>query len=299
MTAPRLTIAIPSYNRASKLYNQLAWAVNAIDGRWDQCELLVSDNASPDNTAQVCEAWRAMTQGNLRVLRQPRNIGLVRNVLACISAAHGDFVWVVGDDDPILPSTFPWILDCLQRESSHELGYVLLNFSTANGYDGAQTRERVFPVKQDRSAVPGRALFEEYTVIDEAAMLLISANIYATEIVKTAITRWSAISNNLAFPLYLSGYAAAHGGMLIRAEPSLIYPHNTGSHLDTWLNTVFLDIPSAYLALLNEGYSSEFVRPRVLTRASLLVYAARFPQKFLMALRVYWQATRLKPSQAV
>lgn len=294
MKQPKLTIAIPTYNRASKLDKQLAWAVNAIDGRWDEVELIVSDNASPDETPQVCEKWKAGSDGNLRVQRQQTNVGLVRNVLACINAAYGDFVWVVGDDDPILPSTFPWVLECVQRESPHELGYILLNFSTANGYDGTLIKERIFPVTQDRRAHPGRTLFEEYVEVDEAGMLLISANIYSTQIAKTAITRWSAISDNLAFPLFLSGYAAAHSGMLIRAEPSLVYPHHTGSHLGTWLNTVFLDIPCAYLALLSEGYAATYIRQRVLSRASLLVYAARFPLKFLKALNVYGRAARLK-----
>lgn len=294
MSTPKLTIAIPTYNRASKLDKQLAWAVNAIDGRWDEVELIVLDNASPDETPAVCENWKAGSDGNLRVQRQQSNVGLVRNVLACINAARGEFVWVVGDDDPILPGAFPWVLECVRRESPYELGYILLNFSTADGYGGAVIKEQVFPVHQDRRVVPGRALFEECAIVDEAGMLLISANIYATQSAKTAITRWSAISDNLAFPLFLSGYAAAHGGMLIRAEPSLIYPHHTGSHLSTWLNTVFLDIPCAYLALLGEGYSAAFVRPRVLSRASLLVYAARFPLKFLKALDVYWRAARLQ-----
>lgn len=294
MSTPKLTIAIPTYNRAAKLDKQLAWAVNAIDGRWDEVELIVSDNASPDETPAVCERWKALSHGALRIQRQRSNIGLVRNVLACIEAARGEFVWVVGDDDPILCSTFPWVLECVQRESPHELGYILLNFSTANGYSGDLIKDRVFPVAQDRRAQPGRALFEEYATIDETGMLLISANIYATQSAKTAVSRWPAIKKNLAFPLYLSGYAAAHGGMLIRAEPSLVYPHHTGSHLGTWLNTVYLDIPCAYLALLGEGYSAAFVRPRVLSRASLLVYAARFPLKFLKALAIYLRAARLR-----
>ena len=33
MTQPRLTIAIPTYNRAKQLDRQLNWAVNAIAGR--------------------------------------------------------------------------------------------------------------------------------------------------------------------------------------------------------------------------------------------------------------------------
>jgi abequosyltransferase len=36
MTQPKLTIAIPTYNRAQQLDRQLNWAVNAIAGRRDK-----------------------------------------------------------------------------------------------------------------------------------------------------------------------------------------------------------------------------------------------------------------------
>lgn len=294
MTTPRLTIAIPSYNRASRLDRQLAWAVNAIDGRWNECELIVSDNASPDNTPQVCEAWRAASQGKLRVIRQPKNIGLVRNVLACINAAHGDFVWVVGDDDTILPETFPWVLDCVRRESPTRLGYVLLNFRTTNNYGGDVIQDRVYPFQDDIFALPGMDLFQKCVALDEFHILLISANVYSTQLAKQAVERWPAMVANLAFPLFLSGYASAHAGMLIHAEPSLVYPHHTASHLKTWLNTVFLDLPAAYLALLEEGYSESFIRPRILSRLSLIVYGLYFPLQFLKSLRVYFRALRLR-----
>ncbi len=294
MTTPRLTIAIPSYNRASRLDRQLAWAVNAIDGRWNECELIVSDNASPDNTPQVCETWRAASQGKLRVIRQPKNIGLVRNVLACINAAHGDFVWVVGDDDLIFDHTLDWVLERLHNAATSGVTYLHLNVRTSNGYDGEMLQERVYPFHENKLTSPGIGLFQECADIEEGWMLLITANIYATNVVRTGIDRWPSINTNLAFPLFLSGYAAAHGDMLVRAEPSLVYPHHTGSHLGTWLNTVFHDIPAAYWALLHEGYSPDFIRRRILMRASLLVFAARFPLQFVKALGIYLRAARLK-----
>lgn len=294
MSKPRLTIAIPSYNRAQKLDNQLGWAVEATAGRWDLCELTVSDNASPDATPQVCEKWQAHCGGRIRVIRQVQNVGLVRNVLACIAAAQGKYVWVVGDDDLILPEAFAWVLDTVQRESPDELGYILLNFRTTDGYAGGTIQERVFPFYEDRRTMPGQALFEECAACDESGLLLISANIYATHLAQAAITRWSGIGNNLAFPLFLSGSVCAQAGMLIRSEPSLIYPHHTGSHLGRWLNTVYKDIPATYLALLNEGYSPGFVRHKILSRASFLAYAARFPVDFVKALVIYLRAARLK-----
>jgi len=68
-----LTIAIPTYNRAKQLDRQLNWAVNAIAGRWDEVELIVSDNASLDETPEICQKWYAQTGGRARIIRQPRN----------------------------------------------------------------------------------------------------------------------------------------------------------------------------------------------------------------------------------
>lgn len=294
MSNPKLTIAIPTYNRAEKLDAQLAWAVNSIRDIWDECELIISDNASTDDTPNICSRWQQQTANRLRVIRQPENIGLVRNVLFCIERAQGAFVWIVSDDDIIGDNTFSWVMECVRSASAQELGYILLNFGTKNGYDGELLQERFYQFFQDRKAVPGVSLFEECTTIDEGGVMAISANIYNTNIANSAIKSWGAIAGNLAFPIFLSGYAAAHGGMLIRAEPALIYPHHTGSHLGTWLNTVFHDIPAAYWALRQEGYSPGFIRRRILTRASFLVFAARFPVQFVKALYIYFRAARMK-----
>ena len=294
MTQPKLTIAIPTYNRAAKLDKQLAWAVNAIDGRWDEVELIVSDNASPDETPAVCEKWKARSHGNLRVQRQQSNVGLVRNVLACINAARGDFVWVVGDDDTIYDNALDWVLQELRSNLAHALTYIHLNVRTRNGYEGDVLQERVYPFWDNKTSHPGVELFKECAELDEGWMLLITANIYATHVAKAAVNRWPEMTNNLAFPLFLSGYAAKQGGMMVCAEPSLLYPHHTGSHLDTWLNTVFHDIPAAYWALLHEGYSAGFIRRRILTRASILVFAVRFPMQFVKALLIYFRAARIK-----
>ena len=48
-----LTIAIPTYNRAALLDKQLAWLATAIKGWESECEIIISDNCSTDNTPGV------------------------------------------------------------------------------------------------------------------------------------------------------------------------------------------------------------------------------------------------------
>ena len=48
-----LTIAIPTYNRAALLDKQLAWLAIAIKGFESECEIIISDNCSTDNTPGV------------------------------------------------------------------------------------------------------------------------------------------------------------------------------------------------------------------------------------------------------
>ena len=294
MKRPQLTIAIPTYNRAQKLDRQLAWTINAIAGRWDEVELVVSDNASPDATPQICEKWRSASDGRLRVVRQPNNLGLIRNVLTCIEQAQGRYVWVVGDDDVIFDGALDWILTQLSTHDADALSFLHLNVRTQNGYEGAILQERIYPFREDKETCPGGALFEECVEIDENWMLLITANIYATPVARAAIQRWPGMTKNFAFPLFLSGYAAAQGAMIVRAEPSILYPHHTGSHLRTWLKTLYHDIPEAYMRLLQEGHRPEFIRRRILSRASFLVFMMRFPLHFLRSLQFYFAANRLK-----
>ena len=55
---PALTVAFPTYNRAALLDRQLGWLSRALAGHEQECEILVSDNSSPDETPGVVERWR-------------------------------------------------------------------------------------------------------------------------------------------------------------------------------------------------------------------------------------------------
>jgi abequosyltransferase len=61
-------------------------------------EILVSDNASTDNTPQVCEQFRQKIP-SFTYIRNVENIGFDRNVVQLINSARGKYIWVLGSDD--------------------------------------------------------------------------------------------------------------------------------------------------------------------------------------------------------
>jgi glycosyltransferase involved in cell wall biosynthesis len=65
-------------------------------------EILVSDDASPDDTAGICERFAAR-DARFRVIRQPRNLGWTGNVNALLREARGDCFLIAGHDDLLEP----------------------------------------------------------------------------------------------------------------------------------------------------------------------------------------------------
>jgi hypothetical protein len=94
---PLVTVAIPTFNRARLLRGCVA---AALAQTYDNIEVVVSDNASSDETPQVLAEF---DDRRLRVIRQMENIGAYPNWNACLAEARGEFVVVVSDDDRITP----------------------------------------------------------------------------------------------------------------------------------------------------------------------------------------------------
>jgi len=53
-----LTIAIPTFNRATLLDRQIAWLAKIIKEFESECEIFISDNCSIDNTQDVIKKWQ-------------------------------------------------------------------------------------------------------------------------------------------------------------------------------------------------------------------------------------------------
>lgn len=103
----RLSICIPVYNRA----NYLKVLINSILIQIDcaQCEIVISDNASNDGTQEVMRRY-ASRYNNITVAYSDENQGADKNYLRVIELAKGDYCWLMGSDDALLPGAVDGVL---------------------------------------------------------------------------------------------------------------------------------------------------------------------------------------------
>ena len=96
---PLVTIAIPTYNRADGYLKEAIQS--ALDQTSENIEVLISDNASTDNTRELVEN---LTDRRISCYRQDENIGFVNNWNFALKAAKGDYFLLLCDDDRIDPT---------------------------------------------------------------------------------------------------------------------------------------------------------------------------------------------------
>ncbi len=110
---PFLTIAIPTYNRAEILNKNLSLFIDELD---DDVEVLVSDNASSDDTENICKTYRD-NHSKFSYFRNSKNLGYDQNVLNCVARSSGSYVWFLGDDDFLDPALIKVVVEALKKEN--------------------------------------------------------------------------------------------------------------------------------------------------------------------------------------
>jgi glycosyltransferase involved in cell wall biosynthesis len=94
-TTPRLSIGLPVYNGEK----YLSEALDALLGQsFGDFELIISDNASTDRTAEICAEYQARDE-RIRYIRQRVNLGAAGNHNFVFQQAKGElFKWASHDD---------------------------------------------------------------------------------------------------------------------------------------------------------------------------------------------------------
>lgn len=93
----RLSICIPTFDRAGPLH-QLLESIARQDNYVMDVEVVISDNASTDDTADVVHAF--IENGmNINYRKLPENRGFDRNIINVVDLAGGEYCWLFGSDD--------------------------------------------------------------------------------------------------------------------------------------------------------------------------------------------------------
>jgi glycosyltransferase involved in cell wall biosynthesis len=133
----KLSICIPTYNRAPYLTSQLSKIYSQLEkfNLFDSVEVIVSNNASSDNTNQCIREF--LTKG-LIYHEQVENIGPDANFFTLFEMASGEYIWLLGDDDSFTEDIIEFIINTTQN---NQLDYLYLR--TVGDVSADETRSGV------------------------------------------------------------------------------------------------------------------------------------------------------------
>lgn len=267
-----LTIAIPTYNRAELLDKQLAWLSQAIQGFESDCEILVSDNCSTDNTQEIIHKWQNnLTNITFNSNKNHQNLGVMKNIMYCLNSANTEYVWAIGDDDPIQERTVTYVINKLKQYE--HLSLLFLNFSGRNKVTGEPVHpptivgNRWFDADTEDALGDGKAIFEHCFSKSVGAVIFLTATVYRTNLVKRALEIWPDAANNWISLAYLAGYCAANGAVIVTKETFLeciVGVSYWQKEPKSALLMQYKHIPEVILKLQENGYSQKFCRRMLL-----------------------------------
>ena len=160
MDTKLLSICIPTFNGAERITRTLDCIIKAIGNRKD-IEVVVSDNASTDNTFEVLKEYEdAYT--SIKVYRNEQNLGFNCNMIKLIDEyATGQYSWVIGDDDFLDTDSIDLLAPLLVRE---DVDYVSVNFRTLN-----EIQYKKFELREKRDLCFFKGSY--YECLDKSASL--------------------------------------------------------------------------------------------------------------------------------
>ncbi len=160
----KLSICIPTYNRAAHLADCLNSIILCDVQSNFNFEVCISDNGSTDGTEDVVRVAQSVI--NIKYHKNAVNLGMTRNFLNVVSMAEGDFVWMIGDDDLLVPNAIAKLYRLIDSHPKVDFFYVnsfhlnteyLKNFSSP--FDTANLPENMEPFS--KWAIAGEVDFLE------------------------------------------------------------------------------------------------------------------------------------------
>jgi glycosyltransferase involved in cell wall biosynthesis len=114
----QLTIAIPSWNRQVRLLSTLESICSQPEAK--QVDLLILDNGSDEDYEPVVKYLRTRGQP-FKYVRHLQNVGMCANILRCMEEADSAWVWILGDDDPVMADSLAQVLAAIHTPRSEDI----------------------------------------------------------------------------------------------------------------------------------------------------------------------------------
>lgn len=159
----QLSICIPTYNRANNLANCLNSIISCSLNTNCKFEVCVSDNHSTDATQAVVKTAQSLM--DIKYHKNSSNLGRVTNYLNVVNMAEGEFIWLLGDDDLLLPHAIKTLYKLINDHPEVDFFYVNSFHLTTEYLDN-------FPSPFDTSNLPNDMIrFSKWTIAGEMPFL--------------------------------------------------------------------------------------------------------------------------------
>ena len=131
-----LSICIPTFNGAPFIRAALASAIAQIR---EPAEIVVVDDASTDDTAAVVTSF---DDPRVRLVRNPRRLGIPGNWNRCLEVARGAYVNLLCQDDTLVPSALAHLGAALDAAPGAALAFGRRHLAAAPGMNYLSERYR-------------------------------------------------------------------------------------------------------------------------------------------------------------
>jgi glycosyltransferase involved in cell wall biosynthesis len=128
-----ISLIVPTRERSSYLRESLQTAIRIPDS---QVEILVSDNASLDDTRDVVER---VGDPRVRYANTGKRVSMRQNFEFALNTSRGEYVVYVGDDDGFLPGQFQFLRKVLSEQKPDVLTWTILTYGWPIGGFGRGT----------------------------------------------------------------------------------------------------------------------------------------------------------------
>ena len=119
---PTLSIVVPTRERSDTLVHTLR---TLISQDYHACEIIVSDNASEDNTKEVVGSF---SDSRLRYINTGKRVSMSENWEFALEHVRGEFVTYIGDDDGLLPGAISKAMRLIEESRLNALVWDKVNY---------------------------------------------------------------------------------------------------------------------------------------------------------------------------
>lgn len=122
---PLLTIAIPTFNRSMILNEALKKLLPQINEFNGEIELVISDNASTDNTLEIIDNnLNLFSNINFLLYKQNKNTGYFGNFKKCRDLSNGRYFWLLSDNEHIRDGCINFIFTHIIKNTDFGILYL-------------------------------------------------------------------------------------------------------------------------------------------------------------------------------